>query len=71
MLSQANIDRINRQIESELRSLSCTRSESRREQHFTTIKELKALLDERDPREVDEMTNLVDAVRDLIRMFRR
>lgn len=71
MLSQANIDRINRQIESELRSFSYTSSESRREQHLKTIKELKSLLDERDTREMDEMTNLVDAARDLIRTFRR
>ena len=73
MLSQRNIDKVNRQIESEIRSLGWTTDPARREQIFSTIKELKALLgeEEKPANQTNDILELVDAVRDLIREFRR
>jgi hypothetical protein len=71
MLSQSNIDQINDQISAELRDLRFTRNDDRRRQHLQTIKELKAVLDEREPKQDDEIQSLVESVRDLIRSFRR
>jgi hypothetical protein len=71
MLSEDNIDRINRQIESELRDLRFTRDERRRQEHFKTIKELKSLLDEPAPQEKTKDEIVAEAVREILEMFRR
>jgi len=71
MLTQSNINRINDMITTELRELKFSRNADRRQQSINNIKELKALLDECDPQQENELKDLVDSVRDLVRAFRR